>query len=310
MEKVYSCNHRKVEARCRLDWITPYRACQVVFSIWMAIWLALIPVPGFASQALHPPSAISAAGQDHAGPPPPDAPGPDEPQPEVSATLYLPDLRTLPVFDLHIRLLPNNRRSLRLANTIWNSGSGPLELSGEFNAATHRTRVVQHIHSAAGDKHEILVGEFVWHSTHDHWHFDEFTLYELWTLESDHSLGQVVASSDKLSYCVIDTDVIDRDIPNFSPRRNYANCGQNRQGLSVGWGDTYKSFLDGQSLDLTGLPDGFYALTSRVNPNGVILEADYSNNSTRAYLALLGDRLIVLSLHQIKAAECGPTRCI
>jgi hypothetical protein len=182
-------------------------------------------------------------------------------------------------------------------------------LTGEFNAVTNRTRVVQHIHTADGGWREVLVGDFVWHPTHDHWHFDEFTLYELWTLKADHSLDQVVASSDKLSYCVIDSDVVDRELPGFSPRRSYANCGQRQQGLSVGWGDTYKSFLDGQSLDLTGLPDGFYALTSRVNPNGVIRETDYTNNSTRAYLALLGDQLIVVSLNQIRAAECAPTLC-
>jgi hypothetical protein len=279
----------------------------------MAVWSGLVPAPASASQTVDPSLATAAAvhdaGWDQPDTPPLDGPGQDEPRPNASAGLYLPDLRTLPLFDLHIRVLPGGQRSLRLANTIWNSGQGPLELTGEFNAVTNRTRVVQHIHTADGGWREVLVGEFVWHPTHDHWHFDEFTLYELWTLKADHSLDQVVASSDKLSYCVIDSDVVDRELPGFSPRRSYANCGQRQQGLSVGWGDTYKSFLDGQSLDLTGLPDGFYALTSRVNPNGVIRETDYTNNSTRAYLALLGDQLIVVSLNQVRVAECAPTLC-
>ena len=223
--------------------------------------------------------------------------------------MYLPDLRTLPLSEVYIKLLPDGRRSLRLANTIWNSGQGPLELTGEFNAATNRTRVHQHIHTVEGDTRDILVGEFVWHPTHDHWHFDEFTLYELWTLRLDYHLGQVVATSDKLSYCVVDTNVIDPDLPRVTRRQRYAGCGQRLQGLSVGWGDTDKSTLDGQALDLTGLPDGFYALTSTVNPNGMILEENYGNNSTRVYLEISGDQISLVTLRQIRMAEFYEPRC-
>lgn len=293
----------------RANWRAPGRVCQVALSLWMAAWLVLAPEPGFAAQVKHTPPAVSGAGWDHPGPPAPDAPGQSELQLDDLAAMHLPDLRTLPLFDLHVRLLPGGQRSLRLANTIWNSGRGPLELTGEFNAANNTTRVQQHVYTTDGKERQILVGEFVWHPTHDHWHFAEFTLYQLWTLEADHSLGRVVASSDKLSYCVVDTDVVDPSRPGFSHRRRYASCNQRYQGLSVGWGDTYKSYLDGQSLDLTGLPDGFYALTSEVNPNGLILEEDYTNNSTRTYLALQGDRLITYSAKQLKAIECAESQC-
>jgi len=279
----------------------------------LAVWMAFVPVPAHAFQEHHQPPDTSSAGPNvgwyQPGFPPWDVPDPSEPQPDIPAVEYLPDLRTLPPTDLHIQILPEGRRSLRLANTIWNSGQGPLELTGEFNAATQRTRVHQHIYTADGDQHEILVGEFVWHPTHDHWHFDEFTLYELWTLKPDYSLDKVVASSDKLSYCVMDTNIIDRENPRFVPRRGYGGCGQRRQGLSVGWGDTYKATFDGQALDLTGLPDGFYALTSSVNPNAVIIEEKYTNNSARVYLAIWGDRMSVVTLMQIKMAECGEAYC-
>jgi hypothetical protein len=79
--------------------------------------------------------------------------------------------------------------------------------------------------------------------------------------------------------------------------------------LSVGWGDIYKSTLDGQALDITGLPDSFYALTSTVNPNGVILEEDYSNNSALVYLEIIGERLAVVTLKQIRMTECEEIRC-
>jgi len=274
-------------------------ATEVALCIGLAVWIALTPVSVHAADV----------GWDQPG----NAPSTDfsrtEPHPNPSVMMYLPDLQTLPLADLRIQLLAGGRRFLRLENTIWNSGQGPLELVGEFNAATSQTRVRQLIYTANDDRREILVGEFVWHPTHDHWHFDEFTLYELWTVTPDYHLGQVVASSDKLSYCVVDTDVVDPNHPGVSRRQIYAGCGRRLQGLSVGWGDTYKSTIDGQALDLTGIPDGFYALTSTVNPNAVIVEENYSNNSTLVYLEILGDRISLLTLRQIRRAECDEPRC-
>lgn len=274
------------------------------------IWLAVRPVQAY-QDGQPPPGAPGVAGNnwDEFGYPSYD--GPEQPagQPVRPATAHLPDLRTLPPADVYIQLLPEGRRSLRLANTIWNSGQGRLELIGDSDAVTRRTRVYQQIYTADDSQREHLVGEFVWHPTHDHWHFDEFTLYELWTLHPDYSLGKVVTSSDKLSYCVMDTDMIDRQNPRFAARRAYTGCGQREQGLSVGWGDTYKATLDGQALDLTEIPDGFYALTSTVNPNGVIHEEEYDNNSARVFLAIWEERLTVVTLKQIQMAECGENLC-
>lgn len=274
------------------------------------IWLAARPVQAY-QDGQAPPGAPGAAGNnwDEYGYPVYD--GPEQPagQPVRPAAAHLPDLRTLPPADVNIQLLSEGRRSLRLANTIWNSGQGPLELTSDLNPETQKTRVHQQIYLANGASRQHLVGEFVWHPTHDHWHFDELTLYELWSLEADYSLGKVVASSDKLSYCLMDTDVIDRANPGFSTRRGYGGCNRREQGLSVGWGDTYKSTLDGQDVDISHVPDGFYALTSTANPNGVIHEQSYDNNSARVYLSIWGERLNVVSLKQIQMAECGIAAC-
>jgi len=97
---------------------------------------------------------------------------PDQPEPEdftppgatppaADPQLLLPDLRTLPPYHLKIETLPDGSRELRLSNTIWNSGGGPLELEGKFNPATRTTRVEQHIHTQAGLPLTHMVGEFV-----------------------------------------------------------------------------------------------------------------------------------------------------
>lgn len=88
-----------------------------------------------------------------------------------------------------------------------------------------------------------------------------------------------------MSFCTIDTDVIDSTIEHF--RRGLAHsCGQNaRQGVRVGMGDTYSSSLPDQFIDITTVADGTYRLVSVADPNvpdrpgGRLLETNDSNNA-------------------------------
>jgi hypothetical protein len=217
------------------------------------------------------------------------------PSPTDGTILLLPDLQTLPPSDLDIRKLPGDRRVLRLANTIWNSGQGPLELLGEFNPVTRQTSVRQRLYASDDTTRDVFVGEFVWHVGHTHWHFEDFAVYELWSLTSTGEFDQVVSSSDKLSYCLIDTDINMREHPDFARWGSYYGCGRARQGLSVCWGDTYDSFLDGQSLDVTDLADGVYALASTANPHRNLLETNYANNTAVIYLRFLGNQVEVVT---------------
>lgn len=229
---------------------------------------------------------------------------PVNPLTRTPPVFLMPDLRTLPPFDLHIRRLSGGRRELRLANTIWNSGAGPMELIGELNPLTRQTRVLQRVYASDGTAHSRYVGEFVFHPTHDHWHFDGFALYELWSLAPDGGLDRMLSSSDKLSYCLLDTDPPERGSAQFSARRSYAGCGRRLQGLSPGWGDTYKSSLDGQSLDVTGVVDGFYALKSTTNPQSYLHEEDYNNNSAVLYIEIRGDKVSLANLDEVIHRAC------
>ncbi len=284
--------HTKITLASKgLAWVT-------TIGVWLAGWAGpLLPAP------LQPP--ISRAWYLHVNRIDPDTASlPEEDVSEISKSLLLPDLRTLPPSDLRIVHLAGGMRQLRLSNTIWNSGQGSLELSGDFNSATSQTRVYQHITTSNGSLQKLFVGEFVWHPGHDHWHFEDFTLYELWSLRPNGGLDSVKVTSEKLSYCVLDTDPVDRDNPAFLPHRNYFDCGQSLQGLSAGWGDTYKSHLDGQSLDITAIPDGYYALISIVNPGTILLEADYKNNHATVFLEIRNSRLKVITLDEIRQENC------
>ncbi|MBL8092811.1 MAG: hypothetical protein JNL73_01490 [Anaerolineales bacterium] len=222
----------------------------------------------------------------------PDLTAYDEPE-SVRAVVagLLPDLRTLPPWNLSIERPSADTRLLRFANTVWNSGAGPIELYGVHDVSTLQTTVAQRVFHADGSFLDHKVGSFVWHPEHDHWHVGDFATYALWTVADDGASVLRTTSSDKLSYCLIDTDIVAPELSGFPAGRVYIGCGRLRQGLSIGWGDTYEADLPGQELDLGGLADGQYALVSTANPRGHLIETDVSNNTGITYLELRGDQV-------------------
>jgi hypothetical protein len=54
----------------------------------------------------------------------------------------------------------------------------------------------------------------------------------------------------------------------------------------VGWADVYDHSLDCQWIDVTGVPAGDYLLRLTVNPSGTFPEAQQSNNSSLARVAI------------------------
>ena len=142
------------------------------------------------------------------------------------------------------------------------------------------------------------VGElrFVESEDHRHWHFFRFMRYELVRPAG----GAVVAPDQKTGFCLGDRYNTDPDVRlPAEPRKPGAFdvfpsgdwCGQDDpgrlrliMGLSVGYGDNYQAFLDGQSIDVTDVPEGEYNLVHRVNAE--VRERDYSNNASSVLLEL------------------------
>ena len=251
----------------------------------------------FESRAISPSASQREAAVTSSSPPPPDGPRPEE------ETLLLPDLRTFPPANVEVRSQPNGR-VLRFSNTVWNAGEGPLELRGVTDVATRRIHVFQHAFTARGLTEEWHVGEFLWHPTHTHWHLEGFAVYQLWSINQAGEMEVLAASSDKVSFCLIDTDIAAPDNDLRPPSRQYTGCGRGRQGLSVGWGDTYRSYLDGQSLPLDSVGDGLYALVSIANPEGRLRESDTGNNAGLVYLAIISDRVRIVPSQTIAKERC------
>lgn len=131
---------------------------------------------------------------------------------------------------------------------------------------------------------EHAAGVFAFHLDHDHWHLGNFALCEVWSLDSDGELDEVVAVTDKVSYYLMDETR--SDLPNAYPEPTYTLCDQTIQGISPGWIDTYEHNTPGQIVDITDLPDGVYALRSTVDPDDQLREMDNSNNAGTVYFKL------------------------
>jgi hypothetical protein len=68
-----------------------------------------------------------------------------------------------------------------------------------------------------------------------------------------------------------------------APPAKYNLCGAigvpGNQGLQVGWTDVYAQSIDCQYVPIDGLAAGTYWLEVQVNPEHLLPESDYSNNS-------------------------------
>jgi hypothetical protein len=218
-----------------------------------------------------------------------------------AATLLYPDLKTLKPTDLQFATATINgtaHQVLRFSNTVWNAGEGPLELRAKTVTTTSgkKTRVSQRIYDDAGGYITRHAGDMVYHASHNHFHFQNFARYELWTradydnwLASGRTEGQAQRRGTKTTFCVMDTFIDPHgyveQLPRTPSSAYYTQCGQSFQGISVGWGDRYLYDLPEQWIDLgTSSPpllDGNYVLRSVADPTNRLYESSNKNDSRR-----------------------------
>ena len=199
-------------------------------------------------------------------------------------TEHLPDLQTLTPTDLKLVVTNDGAtKRLRLTNSVWNAGAGPLTLrpvnSGDTTTAYQRI----FSHRADGSRYMVrqqAVGTFHFHPTHEHWHFEQFARYAIHDVAPDGGVGPtVLAQSTKVSFCLINVFLQDGSLEHagWGPRGNCDADGV--QGLKVGWGDTYHRSLRGQAINVSSLPVGVYWLVSTADPEDLLEETDEANNA-------------------------------
>jgi hypothetical protein len=210
----------------------------------------------------------------------PDAPGPAD---------LLPDLFPLADTIRNSNYLDTTTQAgrvlLRLATEVANIGEGPLEIWGGDTSGASQS-VFQRIYREDGTTRDRLSGSFEFHPSHGHIHFEGFATYNLREVNRDGSVGDIVASGGKTSFCLIN---LRHPFPDLTGQAQIADgrggdsCGQ-IQGISVGYSDVYPASLPDQWIDVTNVASGSYWLEVISDPDNNLVENDESNNIARVQI--------------------------
>lgn len=248
--------------------------------------------------------------------------------PDVAPGMQLPDLAPLPAWDVSADSsvvsttsgdyllataqgrdpFEGGRKAIRFGTTIANFGRHSLEVVGApapsgNSADPVRVAASQCVRFAgprmAGGarvcQEYAPVGSLVLHPQHGHFHIDGFAEYLLLKDRNgkpDTSRSGVVSRSEKVGFCMGDTDWLGGGTPAFDTGW-YRECRHTapnipvtfRQGVSPSWGDSYGSGLPGQHLLVDKVPDGVYWIAIAVNSGsapGVVKlhEVTLANNTS------------------------------
>ncbi len=207
---------------------------------------------------------------------------------------------------------------LGFRSAVRNLGLGPLIVEGHRGNAVTPTMTADQLIERRGAPRAVVerVGglEYVVSRTHRHWHLLGFDRYELRRATG----GRAVVRDRKSGFCLGDRYRVAGVVPSAAPEKAYTSrCGlfNNRlfdlqEGISVGYGDDYAAFLEGQDLPLDGLRAGRYLLVHRVNGDRRLRELSYANNAASVLLRLRWRQgkphLNVLAVCP-DSERCGPT---
>jgi glucose/arabinose dehydrogenase len=215
----------------------------------------------------------------------------------------LPDLDQEPPRQLALKVFPSTSGPsyhLGFRSAVRNVGVGPLIVDGTRSSSSASQMRVDQVIQRRGAPPRTVVGvgsmEYAVSHDHQHWHYLNFERYAMQKYElRSVADGHVVQTSRKSGFCLGDRyRVTTLAMPGASASPTFTGkCGLRQPGLlrmhvgiSVGYGDAYAAFLEGQDLPLDGLPDGRYVLVHRVNTDHRLREISYANNAASVLLDL------------------------
>lgn len=210
--------------------------------------------------------------------------------------LLLPDLQQRPPSQLAVREARDGSVRLGFASAVVNVGAGPLTIEGRRRsrreAAMSATQLIRQANGRSLRRPGVGTLRYTDADTHEHWHLLRFDRY---TLRRAGGARPIVADR-KTGFCLGDRfeASLGRQLPGEPAQPPYTrNCGLDHpeflritEGISVGFGDDYGPYLEGQYLPLNGLPAGRYDLVHEVNAGRELLEQRYDNNTSCVRLAI------------------------
>jgi hypothetical protein len=194
-----------------------------------------------------------------------------------------------------------------------NPGAGPLELryTGAAVASTSAMRAVQRLYDSRGGYHDRQAGWFYFDPAHQHFHYRDFAVAALWRADRrGHRLGRSpIRTGRKDGFCLEEMDAYTASAG--ASRYSYPQaCYPTMQpdgtltqvnGLSRGYLDVYDETLTDQSIEVTGVPDGYYLLAITVDPEHTLELAKSSQLTSWQLIQLCGDKAEPVG----RADSCG-----
>ena len=246
------------------------RKVRPVYHPWKVRWLALIAIVSVAT------TLGLWLGQGSAG----------------EARPLLPDLDQAAPSALSVRRHEGSW-VLAFGSAVDNVGRGPLLVRGQ--RAGHAMDARQVIRRSDGSSVVRELGPILHYEraeTHSHWHLERFDRYEI---RSAATPSRAVRGT-KMGFCLGDRYNTNRRTrltgEPASPRWTH-ECGRGQtglqrleEGISVGYGDDYAPYLEGQFVSLAGLASGRYLLVHTADPRSFLREATRANNSASVLFRL------------------------
>jgi hypothetical protein len=216
-----------------------------------------------------------------------------EPQ-NVPDNALLPDVTPGVPKHLNIHNQQQNE-SLRFTNVWANIGPGTLEYEPLFpdpNANEGETQdAFQNLYDDEGNFgltdqniwHQT-VSEFIFHETHNHWHINDIGEFSV-RVDNNGVPGDIAVgdngetASIKVGFCITNVFKYNGDESPTS-QRIYWDCEVGLQGIQPGWADQYHQSVEGNEIDITGLPNDTYFLVHKWNPANAFVDGDDTNDES------------------------------
>src|SRR3989344_5960217 len=216
----------------------------------------------------------------------------------------VPDLVPLPPQDVKIQIRDDGAVMLLFSTTYYNQGRGAVELRADPKTKGVRADIerdiLQRIYLKDGTYREKIVGNFMWHQAHLHYHFADFVMYDLEAVDAPNH-PDLSGVRSKSTFCLRDVSRVEMELPRRAEEAVYRVCYKELQGVSVGWGDTYFYDYPDQGLNISDLTSGTYRLSFYVNPEQRLEEISLQNNTSSAILEINMEERAVRVLEQTPA---------
>ena len=230
--------------------------------------------------------------------------GPTVAPASAAVTDKLPDLAVLAPFDFRLEISPAGRRLLRFSTVIVNVGIGPFQLFGfDPDGVTSQgdpLQVRQQILQSDGTfRIRATTATMLWAADgHNHFHIQDAQRIFLQNMRAE-----TLERWAKTGFCFLDSYPYGSTKPSrYDSAHFVCQVAPNRtvpMGVSIKWGDVYRSTIALQWIDITGLPSGDYRILLIADPpletTGRFLESEESNNRGWATIRLTRKSVTVLT---------------